>query len=326
MSHLSRAPAIDVIPSSTPIINKVTGIGGFPRGRVTEIFGPESTGKTTIAIEVIAECQRLMPESVCAYFDFDHAFDPSYARNLGLKIDDPARFIFVQPDYFEQGDKILDSFLNKGALDLAIIDSAPAMTPKVDLEGAVHKFGRRADLQAPLMSRFLTRIKKKLSRGRGCALIVLNQTRMKSNFQNRGVATEDAAGGKALRICSSLRLRLEMVKCDRDMRGLNQGAVGIEHVCTSNHVRVTAAKNKLASPFRHCTFVIAIGHGIDNVASIADLAEVILGIGSGDALFHYEGDTPETTFSCVGREAFVDKLRADQATFEEITRRVLDKL
>jgi len=298
MSHLSDAPAIGVIPSSSPIINKVTGIGGFPRGRITEIFGPDSTGKTTIAIEVIAECQRLMPESVCSYFDFDHAFDPSYARNLGLKIDDPARFIFVRPDYFEQGDKILDSFLNKGALDLAIIDSAPAMTPKVDVEGAMHKVDRSAGLQAHLMSRFLNRIKKKLNRGRGCALLILNQTRMKSNFQNHGASREDAAGGQALRICSSLRLRLEMVRGDRNMRELYEGAVAIEQVYTC--VRVMAVKNKLAFPFRRGTFVIAAGHGIDNVASVAELTEAKLGIGSGTASSTTKAINPQATFSCRG--------------------------
>lgn len=314
---------IDVIASPAVIINAVTGIGGFPRGRVSEIHGPFSSGKTTIAIECCAEAQRRDPNAVALYIDYEHAFDATYAHKLGADLS-PDRFIFAQPEYFEQGAMIIDAFVEAGLVDIIVIDSAAAMTPKSILDGSWDdEGGSQKGAQAALMSQFLEKITKKIGRGRKPALVLINQTRAVINIGGRpqkNAPKEQAAGGNAIKFYTSLRLELEIVGKEGDE---NRGTKGTDQVYTQNKVRVTCVKNKLAPPFMRGVIVIEYGKGIDNLASIAELAEAKLGIMSGAGFFKYEGEIPETSFSCRGREAFMDQLKGSPALQLEIETKVL---
>lgn len=323
---LTTAKKIEVIPSPSAIINAVTGIGGFPRGRVTEIHGPYSSGKTTLGIEVCACAQKLDKEAVVLYLDFEHAFSPPYAKTLGLDLN-PSRFIFAQPECFEQGYQIIDEFLDTGLVDLIVIDSAAAMVPRAELEAEPDaEGGTQKGLQAALMSRMLARVTKKLNRGRKPPLIILNQMRAYINIggrQQKNAPKEIAAGGTALKFYTSLRLELEPVRFEGEE---GRDTKGTDRVYTQTRIRVTAVKNKLAPPFVRGQFVITFGKGIDNVQSIAELAEAKLGIMSGAGFFGYKGDSAETSFSCRGREAFVELLTSNLALRTEIEQRVLESI
>jgi len=322
---LLNAKEIEVIPSPSAIINAVTGIGGLPRGRVTEIHGPYSSGKTTIAIEICAAAQANDSNAVVLFVDYEHAFDAIYGRNLGLDLS-PERFIFAQPEYFEQGAAIIQSFLEEGIVDIVVIDSAAAMTPKAELQGEWDKEGgTQKGRQAALMAQFLDRSTKRLNRGRKPALVLINQTRafMDLTGRTRNPPREQPAGGMALKFYTSIRLELEIVKKEGEE---HRGQKGTDQLYTQNRVRVTCVKNKLAPPFMRGALVIEYGKGINNTASIAELAEARLGIMSGAGFFKYEGETPETSFSCRGREAFLAYLEDNSATQKEIEARVLEDI
>jgi len=310
---------VRVLPTGSAVLDTVSGIGGFPRGRVTEIYGPNSTGKTTIAITAAAAIQKSV-EGRTLYLDYEHAFDAAYAHKLGLDLAEN-RFVFAQPEYFEQGAMILDSFLEEGLIDLAVIDSAAAMVPKTELEGSIEELGRIGH-QAQLMSRMLGRVTKKLGRGRKAALLIINQTRTKIDIRNPRLTGETAAGGNALKFYTSLRLELAIVKKEGD-ESVRRAHKATDQLYSRNRMRVTCVKNKLAPPFRRGLFVIDYGLGINNVVSIAELAEEKLGVMSGAGFFKYDGDSAETTFSCRGREAFAEKLKNDPAIREEVEKRVL---
>lgn len=313
----SAVKEISVIPSNSTIINTVTGLNGFPRGRVTEIHGPYSSGKTTIAIELSVAAQQADSDAVVLFLDYEHAFDARYAYKLGLD-QAPDRFVFAQPDYFEQGAAIVESFLEAGLVDLIVIDSIAAMTPKTELEGKWDvEGGTQKGLQANLMARFLEKTTKQICRGRKPVLILINQTRafIDMSGRTRNAPKEVPAGGMALKFYTSIRLELEIVKSEGDEL---RGTRGTDQVYTQNRVRVTAVKNKLAPPFIRGTLVMEYGKGINNMISIAELAEVKLGIMSGAGYFKYDGDTPGTTFSCRGREAFQAHLETNPETLREI--------
>jgi len=316
---------IDVIATPSAIINVVTGIGGFPRGRVSEIHGPYSSGKTTLAIEVCVEAQKTVQQATILFVDYEHAFDARYAHQLGLNLNH--NFIFAQPEYFEQGAAIVNDFLEEGAVDLVVIDSAAAMTPKAELEGEFDKEGgTQKGLQAALMARFLAVSTKKLKKGKNAALVIINQTRAYIKIGGRpqkNAPTEIPAGGNALKFYSSLRLKLEIIHSEGEDK---RGTKGTDQIYTQNRVRVTAIKNKLAPPFMRGTFVIEYGKGINNVASIAELAEARLGLMSGGGFYKYEGATPEMSFSCRGREAFQQKLEENPDLKHEIEAKVLEAI
>lgn len=204
----TSAKEIEVVPSPSAIVNLVTGLGGFPRGRVTEIHGPYSSGKTTLATEISVTAQKMDPKAVVLFVDYEHAFDATYGYKLGLDLD-PERFVFVQPEYFEQGARVIHEFVDRDLVDLICIDSAAAMTPKVEMEGEWDKDGGSIKgLQASLMARFLERITKKIPRGRKPPLIILNQTRAFINIGGRpqkNPPKEVPAGGNALKFYSSSR-------------------------------------------------------------------------------------------------------------------------
>jgi len=317
---------IAVIPSPAAIINAVTGIGGMPRGRVLEIHGPYSSGKTTIATEICASAQQADPQAVALYLDYEHAFDATYAHKLGVDLN-PGRFIFAQPDYFEQGAEIIDAYVTAGVVDVIVIDSAAAMTPKSILDGSFdEEGGSQKGTQAALMSQFLEKITKKINKGKKPALILINQTRAVINIGGRpqkNAPKEQAAGGNGIKFYSSIRLGLEIVHNEGDEL---RGTKGTDQVYTQNRVRVTCTKNKLAPPFMRGTLVIEYGKGINNIVSIAELAEARLGIMSGAGFFKYDGDTPATTFSCRGREAFQAELISNPALQKEIEHKVLESI
>lgn len=309
---------IGVISSNSTIIDAVTGIGGFPRGRVTEVYGPESTGKTTFAIGASVACQE--QGGTVLFQDFEHAFDARYAHKLGLNLNSE-KFIFCQPEHFEQGAAIAYQFVDAGLVDLIVCDSAAAMIPKAELEGeADAKQG--IGVQARLMSMFLNKITKKLPRGRKPALIIVNQTRMHIDVKNPRLNAEGSAAGKAMKFYASIRLELEIVRKEGEsQRG--KADQGTDQVYTQNRVRITAVKNKLASPFIRGSLVLEYGKGINNLVSVAELAEAKLGIMSGAGFFKYQGDSEATSFSCRGREAFLELLEANEPLMKELETKVL---
>lgn len=312
---------IGTIKSGSAIVDAVTGIGGFPRGRVTELYGGYSTGKTTLSTQASAAVQKADPKSVVLYIDYEHAFDASYAHALGVNLN-PNRFVFCQPDYFEQGDQVMNSYVDEGLVDLLIIDSAAAMIPMEDLEGKIDSTGR-IGLQAQLMSRMLARITKKISKGRKPAMVIINQTRMKIDTKNARNNGEQSAAGSAIKFYASMRLQLENITGEGE-EGRGKGVT--DQVYTQNRVRITAIKNKLAPPWIRGQFTLEYGRGVNNVISVAELAEQKLGIMSGAGFFNYKGDTPETSFTCRGREAFHQLIQERSALMLELEAKVLSSM
>lgn len=318
---------IPVIGSGSTIINTLTGVGGFPRGRVTEIYGPYGSGKTTLGCEFIAEAQRQNPKSRGLFLDYEHALDLLYARALGVDLS-PERFIFAQPEYGEQGGQIAKELLAEDLLDWIIIDSAAAATPRLEIEGELDVESSQKGTHAAMMARILAITTKMINRGRKPVMLVMNQTRAKIEIGRNGPvanpgAREQSAAGNALKFYSSIRIELEIIKPEGDA---GRAAKGTEQVFTQQRVRVTCIKNKVAPPFMRGQIVIKYGEGIDNISSIADLAEAHLGILSGAGYFRYTGDTPETSVSCRGRDTFLDILKQSPALQTELETKVLQGL
>ncbi len=243
------------------------GVGGLPKGRVIEIYGPESSGKTTLTLHAIAECQKA--GGVCAFIDAEHALDTVYARNLGVDIDN---LLVSQPDYGEQALEILETVIRSGAVDLVVIDSVAALTPKVEIDGDMDDM--QVGVQARLMSKALRKITGLLNK-MNCTVIFINQIRMKIGMTGYG-SPETTTGGNALKFYSSVRLDI------RRIATLKQAENSI-----GNRVKVKVVKNKVAAPFKQAEFDIMFGEGISKTGELIDYGVKLDIVDKAGAWFSY---------------------------------------
>ena len=291
---------VSVIPSGSVSLDHALGVGGYPRGRVVEIYGPESSGKTTLAIHAIAEAQKT--GGIAAIIDAEHAFDPTYAKKLGVNVD---TLLISQPDNGEQALEIADHLIRSGAVDVIVIDSVAALTPKAEIEGEMGD--SKMGLHARLMSQALRKLTANISRTNTCCIFI-NQLREKIGvmFGN----PETTTGGNALKFYASVRL---------DVRRVNQIKDGDE--ATGNRVRVKVVKNKMSPPFKKAEFDIVFGEGISKIGEIIDLGVDFEIIKKSGSWFSY-GDTKLGQ----GRDAVKQLFFDNPELTEEIEAKLREKL
>jgi recombination protein RecA len=291
---------VAAIPTGALALDIALGIGGLPRGRVVEIFGPEASGKSTLAMHVVAEAQR--NGGVCAYVDAEHAMDPVYAKAIGVNVDE---LYISQPDTGEQALEIADMLIRSGALDVIVIDSVAALVPRAEIEGEMGD--SHVGLQARLMSQALRKITGALHAS-GTTAIFINQLREKVGVMFG--SPETTTGGRALKFYSSVRLDVRRIETLKD----GQDAVG-------NRVRVKVVKNKMAPPFRQSEFDILFGEGISREGNLIDLA-VENGIArKAGAWYTYEGDQLGQ-----GKENARKHLKDNPDLADEIEKKIKEKL
>ena len=261
---------VDTIPSGSILLDEALGVGGYPKGRIIEIYGPESSGKTTLALHAIAECQK--KGGIAAFIDAEHALDPTYAKNLGVNIDD---LWISQPDNGEQALEITERLVRSGAIDIIVVDSVAALTPQAEIEGDMGD--SHVGLQARLMSQALRKLTGILAKS-NTTIIFINQIRMKIGvmFGN----PETTTGGNALKFYASVRMDVRRI----ESIGKNQDEL------TGNRVRVKIVKNKVAPPFKKCEIDLMFGTGISKLGSLLDAAIKCNLIEKAGAWYSYKGE------------------------------------
>jgi recombination protein RecA len=300
--RLGERPVVQtaVIPTGSIALDVALGVGGLPRGRVVEIFGPESSGKTTVALHAVANAQR--NGGIAAFIDAEHALDPEYARNLGVDTD---ALLVSQPDTGEQALEIADMLIRSGALDVIVIDSVAALVPRAEIEGEMGD--SHVGLQARLMSQALRKITGILSNS-GTTAIFINQLREKIGVMFG--SPETTTGGRALKFYSSIRLdvrRIESLKDGTDVVG--------------NRTRVKVVKNKVAAPFKQAEFDIMYGKGISREGSLIDVGVEQNIIRKSGAWYTYDGDQLGQ-----GKEKAREFLKENPDVAAEVEKKILEKL
>jgi len=292
--------AIDTIPTGALALDLALGIGGLPRGRVVEIYGPESSGKSTLAMHVVAEAQR--NGGICAYIDAEHAMDPIYAKAIGVDIDE---LLISQPDTGEQALEITDMLIRSNALDVVVIDSVAALTPRAEIEGDMGD--THVGLQARLMSQALRKLTANLNKS-NTICIFINQLREKIGVMFG--SPETTPGGRALKFYSSVRLDIRRIESIKD---------GAEIV--GNRTRVKVVKNKVAPPFKQAEFDIMYGRGISREGSLLDVGVELGFVKKSGAWFTYEGEQLGQ-----GRENAKNFLGENPEIMMDISERILSQV
>ena len=292
----SEAVEIETVSTGSLGLDIALGIGGLPRGRIIEIYGPESSGKTTLALHVIAQAQK--SGGTCAFVDAEHALDPAYARKLGVNINE---LLISQPDAGEQALEIADTLVRSGAIDVLVVDSVAALVPRAELEGEMGD--SHMGLQARLMSQALRKLTGSISKSR-CMVIFINQIRMKIGvmFGN----PETTTGGNALKFYASVRLDIRRI-----------GSIKDRETVVGNQTRVKVVKNKLAPPFRVVEFDIMYGEGVSKVGELIDLGSQANVVEKSGAWFSYDGQRIGQ-----GRENAKQFLRDNPAMAEAIEQKI----
>ncbi len=257
---------VDVVSTGSLGLDIALGIGGLPKGRIVEIYGPESSGKTTMTLQAIAQCQK--QGGTCAFIDAEHALDPVYARKLGINTDD---LLISQPDNGEQALEITDMLVRSGAVDMIVIDSVAALTPRAEIEGEMGD--SHMGLQARLMSQALRKITGNAQRS-NCMVVFINQIRMKIGVMFG--SPETTTGGNALKFYASVRMDIRRI-----------GAVKNGDEIIGNQTRVKVIKNKMAPPFRQAEFEITYGEGTNHLAEVIDLGVEIGAVGKAGSWYSY---------------------------------------
>lgn len=291
---------IPVISTGSLMVDIALGVGGFPRGRIIEIYGPESSGKTTLALQAIAEAQK--QGGIAAFIDAEHAFDPIYAQKLGI---DTERLLISQPDSGEQALEITEHLIRSGAVDIIVVDSVAALVPKAELEGEMGD--SKMGLQARLMSQALRKLTGVISKT-SCCCIFINQLREKIGvmFGN----PETTTGGNALKFYASVRIDIRRI-----------GAIKKDKEVVGNRTRVKVVKNKVAPPFKTVEFDIMYGEGVSKLGEIIDLAEQLKIVKKSGSWYSY-GDTKLAQ----GREKVIELLRDNPDLADELEQQIRAEL
>ena len=291
-----QAVDVDVIPSGSLLLDDALGVGGYPKGRIIEIFGPESSGKTTLALHAIAECQKQGGRA--AFVDAEHAIDPVYAKNLGVDVDE---LILSQPDNGEQALEIVEMLASSGAISLIIVDSVAALVPQAELDGEMGDSS--VGLQARLMSKAMRKLAGVLNK-QNCAVIFINQLREKVGVMYGN--PETTSGGRALKFYASIRI---------DIRRTEALKTGSEIV--GNTVKVKIVKNKVSPPFKTCELDIIYGQGISKESEILDKAVELGLIKKSGSWFEYKGSK-----IAQGRDAAKEYLKTNEDVAKELIEQI----